>query len=170
MYPYYEKIESALTSAGFHKEEISSSDFKAAFTRRGFLGNLIFLIKYVNTEDFNTSTMKNLVESGRRWCVSNLKGGVVERKTTIPILSNLLWFPKESESGLNLVLLHDGQIGSNDIRGQVDLIVNPFGSYVAVICQSITTLDVTNGSVAQEKTWLVFGKVRKALRKLNEIA
>ena len=150
MHPYYEKIDSVLTSSGFHKEEVSSSDFKAAFTRRGFLGILVFLIKEVNGKDFNASSMKNLIESGRQWCASNLKA---------------TWFVKESQAGLNLVLLHDGQIGSNDIKGQVDLI----GGHDA-ICQSITTLDVTNGSVAQEKTWIMLGKVRKALRKLNEIA
>ncbi|MFQ6008681.1 MAG: hypothetical protein ACE5K8_06990 [Candidatus Zixiibacteriota bacterium] len=148
MHPYYEKIESALTSSGFHKEEISSSNFKAAFTRRGFLTSLVFLIKEVNDKGFNASSMKNLVESGRQWCASNLKA---------------TWFVKES--GLNLVLLHDGQIGSNDIKGQVDST-----GFHGAICQSITTLDVTNGSVAQEKTWVVIGKVRKALRKLNEIA
>ena len=68
------------------------------------------------------------------------------------------------ESGLNLVLLHYGQIGPNDIKGQVDST-----GFHGAICQSITTIDVTNGNVEQEKTWVVIGKVRKALQKLKEI-
>jgi len=148
MHLYCEKIESVLTNSGFHKEEISFSDFKVAFTRRGFLTSLVFLIVEVNDKDFNASSIKNLVESGRQWCADNLKA---------------TWIVKES--GLNLVLLHDGQIGSNDIKGQVDST-----GFHSSICQSITTLNVTNGSVAQEKTWVVIGRVKKALRKLNEIA
>lgn len=148
MQPYYDKIEGALTSSGFHKEKTSFSDFSAAFTRRGFLTSLVFLIKEINDKDFNASSMKNLIESGRQWCTSNLKA---------------TWIVKES--GLNLVLLHNGQIELNDIKGQVDST-----GFHGAICQSIMILDVTNGSLSQEKTWVVIGKVRKALRRLSEIA
>lgn len=64
MHPYYEKIESALTSSGFHKEEISSSDFKAAFTRRGFLTSLVILIKDVNTRSGFISPLWDVVPPG----------------------------------------------------------------------------------------------------------
>ena len=70
---YYEKIESALTSSGFLDEEINSSYFKAAFTRRVFPTSSVFLIKEVNDKNFDASSMKNIVELGRQWCAKNLK-------------------------------------------------------------------------------------------------
>jgi hypothetical protein len=147
-HPYYEKIESALTSSGFEKEAISSSTFTIAFTRRGFFSNTVFLVAEVEAADFNASSMKQLIESARQWCAEHLSA---------------TWFFQEA--GFNLVLFHEGQIGSNHLKGQVDST-----GFHAAICQSITALDVTNGIVAQEKTWVVIGKVRMALRKLNELA
>lgn len=142
-----EEINSALTSCGFQKEEVNSSEFDAAFVRRGLLTSLVFLVKNVSESDFNAISVKNLVNSGRQWCTSNLR---------------TRWIVKES--GLNLVLLHEGQIDSKDIEGQVDVT-----GFHGAICQSITTLNVSNLNIEQEKTWVIIGKVRKALWKLRTI-
>ena len=148
MNPYYETIETTLINLDFKKEESSLSDFKAAFTRRKLLTSLVFLIQEVNDKDFNAVSMKNVITLGRQWCENNL---------------NAMWFIKES--GLNIVLLHHGQIDLNDIKGLIDLT-----GFHGTICQSITILDLTNGCIEQEKTLVVIGKVKKVLQKLKEIS
>ena len=145
---YYEKIENTLNECGFHKEESTSPDFNSAFTKHNLFTSLVFLIKIVKDKKMDASTISNLVSSGREWCTRNLKAR---------------WIFKES--GLNIILLHKGQIDSKNIKGQVDT-TGMHGS----ICQSITAIDIINNIVIQEKTWVVVGKVKKSLMRLKEIA
>ncbi len=144
---YYEKIENTLSKCGFHKEESISSDFKSAFTKRNLFTSLVFLIKIVDDDNLDVTTINHLVTSGREWCKRNLKAS---------------WIFKEA--GLNIILLHKGQIDSKIIKGQVDTT----GTH-ASICQSITAIDIINNIVIQEKTWVVIGKAKKSLMRLKEI-
>ncbi len=145
---YYEKVENTLNKCGFLKEESASPDFKSAFTKRNLFTSLVFLIKTVDDDNFDVTTIKNLVASGREWCTRNVKA---------------CWIFKEA--GLNIILLHKGQIDSKSLKEQVDTT----GMHSS-ICQSITAIDIINNNVIQEKAWVVIGKVKKSLMRLKEIA
>jgi hypothetical protein len=140
-------IQSKLNACGFKEEDIDNSYFTTSFTARGLITNLTFLIKEINEENCDATAIKQIVDMGRKWCVTNLKAH---------------WFVKEA--GLNIIFLHNGEVEPSHIKGQVD----STGNHNA-ICQSVTSID-TAGHTDQEKTWIVIGKVKKALKKLNEKA
>jgi hypothetical protein len=144
---YRDIIRKVLLETGFSEEQTNTADFDASFTKRGIITNLAFLVKEVIESDYVSSDIEKIISNGRKWCVKNLKA---------------TWITKES--GLNIILLHKGYIDSFDIKGQVDMT----GLHGA-ICQSVTNINESNGNIEQEKTWIVIGKVKKALRKLKEI-
>ncbi len=139
MLSYYEKIENTLNECGFHKEDITSPDFKSAFTKRNLFTSLVFLIKIVDDDKLDVTKINDLVSSGREWCTRNLKA---------------CWI--FNEAGLNIILLHKGQIDSKSLKEQVDTT----GMHSS-ICQSVTAIDIINNNVIQEKAWVVIGKVKK---------
>lgn len=136
------RIEQVLTSCGFRRTGVGSSDFDAAFVRRGLLVHLGFLVKDLKKDSADANSVQGVVKAGRKWYAKNalrlLEGAV-----------------------LNLILLHQGQLSAADIKGQVDRT----GLHFAVV-QSITAIDVRNGSVVQEQTRIKVGRVKEALRLL----
>ena len=143
----YAKISSVLTDCGFKEEKIDNSSFVTSFARRKLMTNLVFLVKNIDTDSSDSTLIKQIVDAGRGWCVKNLKA-------TTPF----------RESGLNLILLHDGQVQYDHIKGQVDSTYSH-----SAICQSITCVNSQNGELIQEKTWVVIGAVRKALKLMDMI-
>jgi len=137
-------IKSKLLACGFKEEDIDNSYFTASFTSRGLITNLTFLIKEINEEKCNATTITKIVDMGRKWCVKNLKA---------------TWFI--NETGLNIILLHNGQVQLSHIKSQVDLTGNH-----GAICQSVTSINIT-GHTDQQRTWIVIGKVKKVLNKLK---
>ena len=72
------------------------------------------------------------------------------------------WF--YNKAGLNLILIHRGQLPIDVVKEQVDAT-----GLHATIVQSITAIDVSNGSVSQKRTWVGIGKVKEALSRLSNI-
>tara|TARA_Y100000994_G_C15470629_1_gene350880 strand:+ start:126 stop:566 length:441 start_codon:yes stop_codon:yes gene_type:complete len=136
----YTEITTILTSCGFKEEKVNNSSFVTSFTRKKLLGNLVFLIKNIDTDSSDSNLTKQIVDAGREWCLGKSNG----------------------ESGLNLILFHDGQVQYDHIKGQVD------STFIhKAICQSITGINTRNGALIQEKTWVVIGAVRKALKLMD---
>ena len=144
---YQDRIEKVLTLCGFRRVELSSSDFDAAFIRRWIFTSLVFLLKDLKEKGVDANSIKNLAKAGREWCTDNVKAG---------------WF--YNKAGLNLILIHRGQLSSHAVRGQVDAT-----GLHGTIVQSITAIDASNGLVAQERTWVAIGKVKEALSRLSNI-
>jgi hypothetical protein len=142
---YIERIEKPIVDAGFKKDDVTSSYFTVAYTIRNMITSAVFLCKVMENEVVNNNTVKEIVDNGREWCSVNLKA---------------TWVVKEA--GLNLVLLHEGQINLEDIKSQTDKT-----GFHGSICQSVTAINVTNDAVIQEKTWVVLGKVKKALSNIT---
>ena len=138
---YIERIEKPIVDAGFKKDDAASDYFTVAYTIRNMITSSVFLVKVVENEIIDNMTIKEIVDNGKEWCSINLKA---------------TWFAKEA--GLNLVLLHKGQISPENIKSQTDKT-----GFHGAICQSVTAINVTNDVVMQEKTWVVLGKVKKAL-------
>lgn len=138
------EIEKPIVGAGFIKEETASGYFTEAYTIRNMVTSAVFLIKIVEDDIVSNMTIKEIVDTGRKWCSINL---------------NATWAVKEA--GLNLVFLHKGQINPETMKSQTDK-TGLHGS----ICQSVTAINVSNDVVIQEKTWIVIGKVNKALSNL----
>ena len=134
----YTEITTILTSCGFKEEKVNNSSFVTSFTRKKLLGNLVFLIKNIDTDSSDSKLIKQIVDAGREWCLG------------------------KSASGLNLILFHDGQVQYDHIKDQVD------SKFIhKAICQSITGINTRNGALIQEKTWVVIGAVRKALKLMD---
>ena len=145
---YTEEIDEALASCGLRRRVgTESSNFDAAFVWRGLLTTVVFLLKDLRNEGADEHAVRNVVNAGRKWCAKNL--------VTLPVIR---------EAGLNLILLHQGQLPARAIKGQVDTT----GFHRAIV-QSITAIDVSSGSVTQEQTWVIVGKVGKALKLLAGI-
>ena len=145
---YFERIEKSLFAVGFKKNDGTFENFSAAYTIRSMFTSLVFLVKVMENEVVDSIKVKEIVDSGRNWCSLNAKA---------------TWFVKES--GLNLILLHKDQIKPEDIKSQSDKT-----GFHGSICQSVTALNVSNDVLIQEKTWIVLGKVKKALSNLKESA
>lgn len=132
---------------GFRRFELSSSDFDVEFTRRGMFTRLVFLLKDLKEKRVDSSSIKDLAKAGREWCAINVKAR---------------WFC--NKAWLNLILIHRGQLPIDAIKEQVDTT-----GLHATILQSLTAFDVSNGLVAQERTWVGIGKVKEALSRLSNI-
>ena len=144
---YQDRIEKVLTLCGFRRVELSSSDFDVAFTRRGMFTRLVFLLKDLKEKGVDQSSIKDLTKAGREWCANNVKAR---------------WFC--NKAGLNLILIHRGQLPIDVVKEQVDAT-----GLHATIVQSVTAIDVSNGSVSQKRTWVGIGKVKEALSRLSNI-
>lgn len=146
MEKYFERIEKALTAAGFKKTDVVSDEFSAAYTVQGLLASLVFLVKVIDGEEVDGKRVREIVNKGRVWCADNMK-------TT--------WIV--NESGLNIILLHNGEVSAESIQSQTDKT-----GFQSAICQSVTAINTSHEEFKQEKTWVVLGKVRKALANLQE--
>ena len=135
-----------LTSCGFQKIELSSLDFDVAFIRRGLCASLVFLLKDLKEDSVNEISIKNIVKAGRECCANNVQAR---------------WL---YAAGLNMILIHRGQLPCETIKEQVDAT----GLHAAIV-QSITTIDISKGLVDQERTWVVIGRVKKALNQLSNV-
>ena len=144
---YQDRIEKVLTLCGFRRVELSSSDFDVAFTRRGMFTSLVFLLKDLKEKGVDASSIKDLAKAGREWCANNVKAR---------------WFG--NKAGLNLILIHRGQLPIDAVKEQVDAT-----GLHATIVQSVTAFDVSNDLVAQERTWVGIGKVKAALSRLSNV-
>ena len=136
-------LEDGLVSLGFRAAE--PREFDLAFVRTGVVASLAFLVKDLSTGPVSPDEVSLLVSDAKLWCQEHLGAG------------------GGRQVGLNIVLLHRGQVSAELIKGNTDR-----AGMHASILQSITAIDLTGGSVAQEKTWLVLGRVRSALRFLRE--
>lgn len=144
---YYEKIEQVLTDCGYERTEPHTFDFDAAFVRENLFTSQAFLIKKVESPEFKTIDAEQIVGAGRAWCANHLNASFLV-----------------NEAGMNLVLLHEGQVNRTHIKGHIDA-----SGLHGAICQSITALDATGGTVKQERTWVVIGRVRRALNRISGI-
>ena len=144
---YQDRIERALTACGFQRVDLSSSDFDVAFIRRGIFTSLVFLLKDLKEKGVDASSIKDLAKAGREWCANNVRAR---------------WF--YNKAGLNLILIHRGQLPVDAVKGQADAT-----GLHATIVQSVTAIDASNGSVSQERTWVGIGKVKEALSRLSNI-
>jgi hypothetical protein len=140
-----ERIEKPILDAGYKKDDLASTYFHAAYTIRNMMLSSVFLIKFLEDEDVDKTAIKKIVDEGRQWCSVNLKA---------------TWAIKEA--GLNIVLFHQGQVGTDDIKSQADK-TGLHGS----ICQSITAINVIDGGTIIDKTWVVIGKTNKALNNIG---
>jgi hypothetical protein len=139
-------VADTLESTGFRPHR--PHDFDAAYVRSGLLTSLVFLVKDVGESPVDPMYIDDLIKCARSWCKQHVKA---------------TWFIKES--GLNLVLLHRGQLPRRMIVGVTD----PMGNHAAIL-QSVTAIDTTAGSVVQERTWIVIGRVWLALRRLARLS
>jgi hypothetical protein len=104
---------------------------------------------YMGDRPFDVAFVEQLKTAGRRWCARGVGSQYVV-----------------SEAGLNFVLLHHGRLTREMIKGKAD--ATGMQEHGAIV-QSITSVDVTRGTVDQVTTWLLLGRVRKALRRLRRI-
>ena len=146
MNTYILRIEKPIVDAGYKKDDPASTYFQAAYTIRSMITSSVFLIKFLGDEDPSKISVKNIVDAGREWCSANLKA---------------TWGVKET--GLNLVLLHRGQVGPEDIKSQTDK-TGLHGS----ICQSVTAINVTSDGAITDKAWIVLGKANNALKNISK--
>jgi len=109
--------------------------------------SLVFLLKDLKEKGVDASSIKDLAKAGREWCANNVKAR---------------WFG--NKAGLNLILIHRGQLPIDAVKEQVDAT-----GLHATIVQSVTAFDVSNGLVAQERTWVGIGKVKEALSRLSNV-
>ena len=144
---YEDRIEKVLTLCGFRRVESRSLDFDVAFIRRGMFTRFVFLLKDFKEKGVDANSIRNLAKAGREWCANNVRAR---------------WF--YNKAGLNLILIHAGRLSGDAVKGQVDAT-----GLHATIVQSITAIDVSNGSVAEERTWVAIGKVKEALSRLSNI-
>lgn len=144
---YQDRIEKVLTLCGFRRVELRSLDFDVAFVRRGMFTSLVFLLKDLEEKGVDASSIKDLAKAGREWCANNVRAR---------------WF--YNKAGLNLILIHRGQLPIDVVKEQVDAT-----GLHATIVQSVTAIDVSNGSVSQKRTWVGIGKVKEALSRLSNI-
>jgi hypothetical protein len=131
-----------LESTGFHLMDTHS--FDAAYVRFGRLTSLVFLITDLSDRQVDSEDIDVLISNARAWCKKHVNATSIF-----------------NEAGLNLVLLHQGQISRRMVIGLCD----PVGNNAAIL-QSVTAIDMQRRSVAQAKTWIVLGRVRRALRRL----
>ena len=144
---YQDWIKKVLTACGFQRVDLRSSDFDVAFIRRGLFTSLVFLLKDLKEKGVDASSIKDLAKAGREWCANNVRAR---------------WF--YNKAGLNLILIHRGQLPVDVVKEQVDAT-----GLHATIVQSVTAIDVSNGSVSQKRTWVGIGRVKEALSRLSNI-
>ncbi len=134
------ELAELLEAQGFERPEGS------AFVRTNLLTSLVFLIADV-TGAQEPIELAALVAKARAWCVSSV---------------GATWVTKEA--GLNLIVLHAGQIEAHELKGLPDAT----GAHAAIL-QSVTAIDRERRTVVQAKSWLVIGRVRRVLRTLSRI-
>ena len=144
-------IRNKLVPLGFKEIFTNSPDFSIAYVHKGVLASLVFLIN--NFENIEPQYLPYLISNAHLFCKQYLRSK---------------WIFKEA--GLNLILLHQGALTENNIDGYTTKTgFDSSVTYSGAIFQSITTINTIDFSVCQSRIWVVVGKVKKALNKLQYI-
>ena len=143
-------IQNKIPPLGFKEVQTNSHGFSTAYIRNGIITSRVFLIN--DSESIESHNLPKVISNAYIWCQQYLRSK---------------WILKES--GLNLILIHKGTLTHNDIDGFTaktgfDKAVVKSGA----ILQSITAINTLNLLVCQSKTWVVTGKVKKALEMLQK--
>jgi len=135
-------VRSILETNGLRS--VGAGAFSGAFVKRGWITSVVFLTTDIGAEGTDRAGLEALVEEARLWCKEH---------------GAATWFVRES--GLNLVLFHQGQVSEDLIQGLPDAT----GTHSAIL-QSVTAVDSMHRTVVQAKTWIVIGTARRILRRL----
>lgn len=148
-HPVPERLDAAL-AAIFQAEGLQPADagaFHSAIARDGAISCLAFVVIDLREGEARESDLAAAVHQARLWCRDELLATFVVR-----------------EAGLNLILLHSGQLSAQAIRKLPDAT----GLHSSIL-QSVSSIDCRDMSVTQAKTWIVIGRVRRLLKRLTKL-
>lgn len=140
-----QKIISQIEKTGFRLVDEQDNYFSHILKRKIlFTDNVFVLAEYKAGE-----SVRDIILKGCLWNKENLNG----------------FFETVSNSGLNIIIFHAGELSLADIKGKCTWIAIPGAT--KVILTSITIINILNNKIEQDRTWILLPALKRTLTNIS---